>query len=589
MKTFLFFSLLFLASNIFGQQMLTDRLELLSKEDPTEAIILADSLLFENNFENKEIKNKVFHFKALAYYNNYTFDKALATCDEIVLKDQKSELYIKILLLKSACNTALNDFTSASNQAITALNISEENKLDEQQSKALNSLSYLHYLTKEYDKSFFYLNKSVRILKATSDSVELSATYNNMAIIYKNISQFDSAIFYNRKSLEISELLRDQVAISKSYSNIGRVYEMIGNQENALYYFSLAEQNNAKHDIENSIPYRNKADLLLEYGQFIEAEKYFLKALKIEQIEGNASKTYNLYNNLLKVAIAQKDFNKTVTYQAKLDSVQKVKSLEENDEKIKILENQYKLKSNERKLEQERSINTKNKIIFVSSFIVLFLLVLFLFQRNKTKELKLQQEKARLEQKVLRSQMNPHFIFNALSAIQNSLLDNEPIKSASYLSKFAKLIRQNFDFINLGEISLAEELDALKNYIETQQMRFADKFDYEFIIDEMLILENVNIPPLLLQPFIENAIEHGFKNLKKKGFICLSISKQDEKIFFEIKDNGIGFDINERNDGKEHAIDVFKKRLNLLNNSENNSLEITTTTEGTIIKFYLEQ
>ena len=107
-------------------------------------------------------------------------------------------------------------------------------------------------------------------------------------------------------------------------------------------------------------------------------------------------------------------------------------------------------------------------------------------QKNKNGKLKLKQDKLILEQKVLQSQMNPHFIFNALTSIQKTIFDNDPVKSASYISKFATLIRQNFEFVDKKEIFLSEDLDALKNYIETQQLRFDDKFNYSITIDETI-------------------------------------------------------------------------------------------------------
>lgn len=94
---------------------------------------------------------------------------------------------------------------------------------------------------------------------------------------------------------------------------------------------------------------------------------------------------------------------------------------------------------------------------------------------------------------------------------------------------------------------------------------------------------------MLLQPFVENAIEHAFKNLKKMGLITINISRKANYICYEIKDNGLGYDLEKNLDGKEHAIDVFKKRLKLLNNNDFDSFEIKTSNEGTIIKFCLEE
>jgi LytS/YehU family sensor histidine kinase len=253
-----------------------------------------------------------------------------------------------------------------------------------------------------------------------------------------------------------------------------------------------------------------------------------------------------------------------------------------------MLENQNKLFQSKKELEQALRINNKNKIIFGVLISLAMLLIFTIFLKNRNTKLINEQDRLRLEQRVLRSQMNPHFIFNALSAIQNSLLDNDPIKSASYLSRFAKLIRQNFDFINQRKILLVEEIDALKNYMDTQKMRFKDKFDYEINVYADVDVNQVEIPPLLLQPLVENAIEHGFKNIKEQGIVTINISRKGSKICYKILDNGSGFLIR-KSDKKTHALDIFKKRLKLLNNKDAESFNMDSSDKGTTLTFCLEE
>jgi len=245
------------------------------------------------------------------------------------------------------------------------------------------------------------------------------------------------------------------------------------------------------------------------------------------------------------------------------------------------------LKEKELELSKER-----NRNIIITSVILFFLFffgLLFLAQRTKNKALKANQQRLVLEQKVLQSQMNPHFVFNVLSAIQNSLLDNNPIKSAGYLSNFAKLIRQNFNFIQKEKISLEDDLDALNNYIKTQQFRFNDSFDYKIDVEENIDIESVFIPPMLLQPFVENAIEHGLKSIDYKGFLEVKIQEIENKIHFTITDNGVGY--LPKNDTKEdHAIAIFKKRITLMGNNDECSFEINNNpnSSGTQVKFCLK-
>lgn len=145
-----------------------------------------------------------------------------------------------------------------------------------------------------------------------------------------------------------------------------------------------------------------------------------------------------------------------------------------------------------------------------------------------------------LEQRLLRTQMNPHFIFNSLIAIQNYIYQNKASEAGQFLAKFSQLMRSILESSRQEYISLEEEIKLLENYLTLQQLRFEDKFTYEINIDSNLSLEEVAIPPMLAQPFLENSIEHGFNNLEQKGKIEISFTIQDDKLRLEIEDNGIG-------------------------------------------------
>lgn len=567
-----------------GQQKEIEQLR--NIESPFESILYADSLLRFSNYNDVEV-SRIKYYKALAFQDNADHKKSLKLLGEVKLAfNENDTIYIKTLLGLSNSNMCLENTNIAIQQAIEALDLAKKNKIYGLVASANTAISFIHYSNKDYAQALLYLENSVKLQSLRNDSVRLSATYNNLAIIYKNIGEFDQAFDYNKESLKISIETKDSRGIGKSYSNIGRVYEMIGDTDSAFVYYQKAIENNIKTDFVNSIPYRNMGDLYTTIKDYQKAEKNYFKAIDIESKNENHIVMYTIYTALLNNSIQNKDFEKALKYQKKKDISSNINLKHANEEKVKMIDYQYKFLANESELTQEKEINDKNKIIFGVILGILSIGLLYWYQKNKNSKLKIAQEKLRLEQDVLRSQMNPHFIFNALSAIQNSLLDNEPIKSAGYLSKFAKLIRQNFDFINQNQILLKEEIDALQNYMDTQKMRFNDKFDYEINVFADVNVNSEEIPPLLIQPFIENAIEHGFKNKKEKGSIVISISKQGNRICYEIIDNGKGINSNKK-DRKIHAIDIFKKRISLLNNGDEKSFEISSSEKGTHVKFSL--
>ena len=479
----------------------------------------------------------------------------------------------------------LSEKVEANTYLNKALNYNKDLKNPTLQANIYNSLAHVYYLYQDYEKAFDYIFKAIEIQKKEKEYDELSATYHNLAVIYKHIGDFDNALKYNLKSLELNKKADNKAAIAKSYNNIGSLFLELKNSNKAKKYFIEALKLNKKIGSHNTTAYRNLGRIYNLENKTDSCKIILNEALKIDQLSKNLNNQLDIYSILLSIALKNKNFNDSYKFQLKKDSLSLLKSKLENQENLKLLANQHKLIIKEKELEQQKKINS---IIFGGVFIVTLLSFLFIFQRFKNKKLQTKNKILALEQKVLRSQMNPHFIFNALSAIQNSLLDNEPIKTAGYLSKFAKLIRQNFDFIHQKKITLKEEIDALNNYVATQKLRFQNSFDFKIKIHSDIDLNIIEIPPLLLQPFIENAIEHGLKNNSEKGEIILHIyPSENNQICYKIKDNGKGFNPNKKSPNL-HALDVFKKRIKLRNKKEEKSFVIYSSNKGTTIKFCLK-
>ena len=164
-------------------------------------------------------------------------------------------------------------------------------------------------------------------------------------------------------------------------------------------------------------------------------------------------------------------------------------------------------------------------------------------QAKKEEKLKaaFQQQIAQTEMKALRAQMNPHFIFNSLNSIQKYILKNEHFEASQYLTKFSRLIRLILDHSNQNTVQLSSELEMLKLYIEMESLRFDDKFDYKIIMEDNLQPDMVEIPSMLIQPYVENAIWHGLLHKETKGTLLLSFSRgNSSSLTVTIEDDGIG-------------------------------------------------
>ena len=181
-----------------------------------------------------------------------------------------------------------------------------------------------------------------------------------------------------------------------------------------------------------------------------------------------------------------------------------------------------------------------NRIFLFSlaGFIILIIMMgIILIRQNRIRE---QQNIIILKQKLFRSQMNPHFIFNSLSSIHHFMLNEDSQKAASYLSRFSKLIRAILHSSGEEYTKLSNEISTIENYLELQKLRFPDKFDFEIHVNEDIDADTIIIPAMIIQPFVENAIEHGVRNKASKGNVTVSFNLNDDILQINVEDNGIG-------------------------------------------------
>jgi len=197
----------------------------------------------------------------------------------------------------------------------------------------------------------------------------------------------------------------------------------------------------------------------------------------------------------------------------------------------------------------------------------------------KQREAELQREVAEFSKQVaevelaaLRAQMNPHFVFNCLNSINTFILLNDPKNASGYLQKFSKLIRRVLDASRSEYISLGDELDTLRYYIELEQMRYGGRFQYVIAVPETLDPYAYELPPMLVQPYVENAIWHGLMNLEgNEGLLSLDVSEHNHALVIKVEDNGIGrkkaTELKSRSAvaHKSHGMQVTDERIRIIN------------------------
>jgi len=228
---------------------------------------------------------------------------------------------------------------------------------------------------------------------------------------------------------------------------------------------------------------------------------------------------------------------------------------------------------------------TNNQYLMIVGGVVEILLfswgLAYKIKREYEAKLTLQQEVSLKEISALQSQMNPHFIFNSLNSIQHLIIQNDKVSALNYLSKFAKITRNVLESSHMAMVPLAEEINLLKSYLELESLRFDNSFDYTIEIDKNLDIEHIEIPLMLIQPFVENALIHGLigKKAGEKKLNLRFLNNRDHYVI-EIEDNGIGrhhktHKLRNKKE-KSHGIRITEKRLKMIeeNNQNKNSVVI---------------
>ena len=221
-------------------------------------------------------------------------------------------------------------------------------------------------------------------------------------------------------------------------------------------------------------------------------------------------------------------------------------------------------------------------IVISFSFIMFVIYRMRREAQIRQKEAEYKQQAAEIEMKALRAQMNPHFIFNALNSIYVFIQEKKDAQASEYLLKFSKLIRLVLENSMHREVSMSDDLEALELYMQLEKLRIAKGFDYNIDIQEGLNIQEIYIPPLILQPFVENSIWHGLNKKPEKGMISIHVKKKENHLHIVVEDNGIESIVEMKEDParakkKSLGMDLTRDRLNLLNTGEVNKAELIVT------------
>jgi tetratricopeptide (TPR) repeat protein len=411
--------------------------------------------------------------------------------------------------------------------------------------------SFIDY-KRDARKADSVLRKCMQLAIAKKDTFYISFAAANLGWNHYLDKHYDSATYYYEKSLKYSIPGRQMGVASNSLGNLGTINRDLGKTDRAIQYYS------------KSIDFAKKI-----------SDWYTLS-----WVFGDMSKLY------LDARDTQRAFNNYVLYKQYNDSL----LLKKNTQGLADARIRYEADTHKKEIDI-LSLRLKNNRLLNFGFaglIILTIIIATLFiSRSKISSKRRLSEMNRkiseLTQANLRQQMNPHFIFNTLNSIQYFMYQHDKLATNDYLTKFSNLMRKVLDNSQHTSISLHDELDALKLYLELESMRFKDKFDFSITVDEDIDPFLYKVPAMLIQPYVENSICHGLMPLVHKGYVAINIKMDTDCIICTIEDNGIGRDAGvERKRSKKDGYNslgtqITNSRLDLVNSLYGTSLKTTYT------------
>ncbi len=490
----------------------------------------------------------------------------------------------------------MDDYRTALNFSQEALELAEKVKnpnrgIQRGIAIAHNSMGNIYLLLKQYDLAISQFKQSQIIEKSIHNDLGLAINYQNIGYAKQAQNQIDEALIQFEKSLKINQRINNELGKIICNSSIANIYIHQGKVKEAL---SLI--NNNLPNIEKSGNKYYHSFELLDLGwaqtklkQYDKAEKNLFKGLEIAKEYKLKSAKATAYSYLSELYDNKNDYKKSLAYYKLAKEFGDELSNESNMKYVNGLIIKYdserknsKIKSLAKQNEIANLKLVKNRNLWLASISLLALLGGLLYYFYKNQLLKNEKKYVKLEQTALRSQMNPHFIFNSLNSIKLYIIDNEKENAVYYLNKFSKLIRKILAATKEKETTLADEIETMKLYMNIENIRFSNAIKSSFNIDKNLNVNTIKVPSLILQPFIENAIWHGLSSKKGDKKISLTFEENNDNfLIITIEDNGVGrkrsSEIKEKKIHKRDSIGIklTEDRLENFAQSYKNDFSIT--------------
>jgi tetratricopeptide (TPR) repeat protein len=552
------------------------------------------------NLLGKRHRNRAQYGKAMKYHQR-ALDFATQSGDKNLL----AEVYLQI----GVVYRRIDDNPMALEMHIKALSLAEETNDTMLISSSINSIGNVNYNLDRFATSLEYFKRSLAMSEKSGNKLGMAINHNNLGESLLELGEVDSALFHFFTSLDYNYQINSKVGQSICFNSIGGAYIEQGRPHKALEYLEKAlHLNEDLGDLmQVAISYTKIGETYLAIGEESEAEDYLFRAIDLSkdigtlfQIEKASRLLSQLYENQGANGKALDYFKMSAAYRDSIINEKNIHHLATQQAIFDSERQRARIEELNQQTLRQKSMLDRQRFYLITVLILVVAVSFAIIMIIRQSQLRNRYKNVRHQQRLLRSQMNPHFIFNALSAIQVYILEHDIEKSSRFLTDFARLMRQVLRSSTHDYISLKEEAQILGYYLELQRLRFSESFEYALHVDESLSAEEVMVPPMLTQPFIENAIEHGIKPIGTDGQIEVRFRKDKNQMIVEVTDNGIGINESKKASEKEKghesmAIKITRERLEMLRRDSGGKTDLVILDKkqinpfdrGTVVKIIL--
>ncbi len=529
--------------------------------------------------------NQSLHSKALECY-----DKALVIAKKI--NDKKGEADVRSNM--SIVYSSLGNYARSLEYCLSALKIREAIKDEKGICRSMMAVANIYYLQSDDTTALNYYLNLLTLKDVKNERYFYAEVLHNTGLVYLALKQYQKALDYFYEAIKIDKEIGDKQGVALAYTNIGFINYIIGNYKKALEVtlssYEILDQLNDKRSVAEVY-----GEIGVIYDSLKQPEKafdYFKKQLTLSkeiQNRFNTQKAYlfisNHYRLLHKYKEAYEYHKLYKTMEDSIKSESSIKALAELETKFETERKEKEIELLKTEQQLQSAENTKQKQLIYGSFIIAIVFSLFLFLLYNRQQLKkkalLEKKNFELERNALSAQMNPHFIFNSLGSISGFISENDKDKAIEYLGIFSRLIRHNLEQSREQLVSVLQETQMLRSYLFLQQLRYNDKFDFKIELDENMDTA-IALPPMFIQPFVENAILHGIIPKNEKGNIVIRFYLNGEELICEVQDDGIGKaeSLKRKSANSMHhslAMTITEERMQIINSMNKEKISIITT------------